>query len=256
MIKYLQTKKANKGFTMVELIIVITIIGVLAAITIPLFSNDDARVQSANIYANDFYTALQYTVTRYQTTDYHLSPKMQSQTGLMKYDPVNYGNRLAFDSSTGANTISYLYLEVKVDRGIQYVHASDSYQALIAAAETNNSATNELERLLEADLGEIINQANEGFYYAVIYEDSYHNLKVLCTNYVEGRLSATQSDLMFVDFGVLNNGLIAGTCSSEKYKTAEGYRFIGDISTYICGLDGSLAYGGSKDGKAPDGTLV
>ena len=42
-------KKTNKGFTIVELIIVIAVIGILAAILIPAFSNiiEKANAKSA-----------------------------------------------------------------------------------------------------------------------------------------------------------------------------------------------------------------
>ena len=249
MIKYLQGLKKRRGFTMVELIIVIAIIAVLTAITIPLFSNDDAKVQSANIYANDFYTALQYTMTRYQTTDYYLSPKMQQQDTLIKYDSTNFGNRLGFDSATGNSLVDYLYIEAKVDNGIEYVHVSALYNTLMTQSESDPPS--ELARLLKEDLSGIINQSNKGYYYAIVDEDSYHNLKVLCVNYCEGRLtvSGTTDDyldsIMFVDYGILGNGLIAGTCSSCKDSTG---RYLGDIGTYICGLgneSGGIIYKGT-----------
>lgn len=238
MIKYLQMKKASKGFTLVELIVVIAIIAVLAAITIPMFNNTDARVRSANIYANDFYTALQYTFTRYQTTDYYMSPKMKTETSLMTYDQAFFGNRMA-------DGVNYLYIEAMADQGIKYVHVNMSYLTLMGR--TTTTAETELERLLTEDVSEITNQSNDGYYYAVIGKDAYNNMKVLCTNYCEERLELSGSvgdyynGLMFTDYGILQNGLIAGTCSSQKDSTG---RFLGDIATYICGLDSSLDYAG------------
>ncbi len=238
MIKYLQKVKARKGFTLVEIIIVITIIAILAAITIPMFNNTDARVRSANIYANDFYTALQYTLTRYQTTDYYLSPKMKTETSLMTYDQSFFGNRMA-------DGISYYYIEAMSDQGLQYVHVNASYLTLMGRSSI--TAETELERLLTEDVAEITNQSNDGYYYAVVGKDSYNNMKVLCVNYCEERLVLSgstgdyQKSIMLVDYGILENGIIAGTCSSQKDPTG---KFLGDIGTYVCGLDSTLNYAG------------
>ena len=50
MIKKLQALKAKKGFTLVELVVVIAIIGVLAAILVPTMIGvvQDSRVTSSN----------------------------------------------------------------------------------------------------------------------------------------------------------------------------------------------------------------
>ena len=64
MIRFLQKQKSKKGFTIVELIVVIAIIAVMLAMILPAVSSQRARINEARSAAKDFYAAIQ-TVVNY-----------------------------------------------------------------------------------------------------------------------------------------------------------------------------------------------
>lgn len=94
MIRFLQRQKARKGFTIIELIVVIAIIAVLAAIILPMVDGRRSRIQEANSTARDFYTAMQSVMTKFTTYEGPLSPTYQANPnhGEMRYFEEMGGN--------------------------------------------------------------------------------------------------------------------------------------------------------------------
>ena len=72
MIKYLQSLKRKKGFTLIELIIVIAIIAVLTAIILPSLMSNKGDISAANTYAEEFYTVTQMLFSKYTKFENHL----------------------------------------------------------------------------------------------------------------------------------------------------------------------------------------
>lgn len=105
MIRKLQAMKARKGFTLVELIVVIAIIGVLAAILVPTMLGmvTRARVQSANSTA----ASIQKLLNVFMTENDGRGDGMGSEPTVLKITIKSSGSNPAVWTSTAAAANSF-----------------------------------------------------------------------------------------------------------------------------------------------------
>lgn len=87
MIQRLHRLKNKRGYTMLELMIVIAIIAIMAGTIIAGTTNRQNRVREANATAKDFFTTIQTEFTRFQMFDGPLTMSLQKQ-----YDDANLSN--------------------------------------------------------------------------------------------------------------------------------------------------------------------
>ena len=101
-------KKLKKGFTLVELVIVIAVIAILSAVLIPTFGN---VIQNANDSAAK--SEVSNAITQYTTNQASNSQSADLFDGyivLLKKEAVVNGNNFAAAyGSTDSNNISYVF---------------------------------------------------------------------------------------------------------------------------------------------------
>lgn len=250
MIRFLQRQKSKKGFTIVELIVVIAIIAVLIAVVVPILNNENSRKKEANAAAKDFYSAVQMVMNKYSLYDGDLSVAYTNNKdlGIVRHYATMGGN-YPYDNGAGitdhaypAATSLYIMIEAKNDivRSIGMVSRAQSksatdpglYQLLKRSSSDRNT---EFGRLFVGEIDDWI-KFQDGFYYARVdfvpplnadgtlnkTEVNAETVKVVWTAYTRTELPSaaganatdyTNKNLYFGNFNKLNNGTVCGVCA-------------------------------------------
>ena len=264
MIKYLQSLKRKKGFTLIELIIVIAIIAVLTAIILPSLMSNKGDISAANTYAEEFYTVTQMLFSKYTKFENHLSTGLKNEadtvddsikfkagdTRLFAYNEKLMGNYPLGDR---------LFIEMFVKNGIQYVHVQDTLPELIIDAR-NTTGLTAFEQQLMADIDASSSGWGDGVYYALIQKSTAAitnneyalSVKVHSAYFTKYRFDMTISDtaayreanLLFIDNNILPNKEIMGVFSDKKATATSSPNaagaYLGTPGTYFMNVDGAL----------------
>lgn len=234
MIRYLQAMKRKKGFTMVELVIVIAIIAIImAAMFTTMLSGSTEKLLAANTNAEAFFTASQLSFTRMSFTERSLVTVVDEEDKYIEY--IN-----------GVNTIkanTYLFLEAHCGQtGLDYVHLCDTLPGLMMQVETK-PMTN-LEQYVMESLQANLSESYDGYFYAQIDED----FRIICTHYSDGRLpmatsesSAYRESIGFTGDGKIAN-IVVGSCSDTPFFGG-GTDASGDPAEYAFNAPGADADG-------------
>lgn len=257
MIQYLQRLKKRKGFTLIELIVVLAIIAVLSALIIPNLVGNRGSITGANSCAEDYYTIMQMLFTKYSKYENHLSRALKAEADaikaggvvddrLVKYDEQNLGNY-------PVNKYTYIELSI-VNNQVVYFHVSDTLEKLLNDTRGATSLTPFEEQLMR-DFDATTDGTTDGTYYALIETnkvtrgstgtDFSITVKVHSAYYTRFRLDAVtgspanyQGTLLFADDNRLANKEIMGCFTDRKPSGGTGY--IGAAGTYFMNVDGSL----------------
>lgn len=252
MVKRLQKIKSKRGFTTIELIVVVAIIGVLVASVLVSSTNRRDRVKAANSAAQDFYSAMQSECMQLQMFDGPLTATLAKEyaahwTGAtsnnirnagcagVKYYPKVGGNYPYDGFVAGENHLTDMpksasyYVEVRVIGGV-VKHVDYANQFSVMAGRTGASVGgSELGAVLLQEMKNRI-EYRDGFYYAKVSytapalapggntpsDYSSVPVKVDWAAYSSREMTATASTNTFKTQNITESGAVLGTYGSAN----------------------------------------
>lgn len=237
----------KKGFSLLELIVVIAIIGVLLGMIVPTLSSRDANKNESITVARDFYSAVQNLFSKYSKYEDYIYYGQKDEAAGDKI--MDYFKQL------GGNypVKKYVGIAMCVRKSkIEYVNAVTDNNALLCEMrlyqQSGVSDTTNFEKMFAKDIEPLFLQ-RDGIYYAYVTfennEDKLNKLpntntvKVIATGYCPTELPPCGTDydafrnnyLFLTENGMNANGDYLGVCSSVKDTVLNAY--IGEPNTYF-----------------------
>lgn len=262
MIQRLQRLRSKRGFTMIELIVVIAIIAVMVGTLLAGSSGRREKIIEANSTASDFYATLQAEFTGLQMFDGPITMRLLNEVyapvtggpaaipkngnfGGLKYYPYAKGNYPCEEVPAGEDfrkakpKTAHLYVKVYVFGGtLRRVNYANDLANILGMSGEGNAKSAELCLVLEQEMKERM-QYNDGYYYArVSYtaptgdpaglssgDYSSVSVRVDWAAYCPKEITSASNSNTFQAQNVLKNGAVCGV------HTASGFTALGTTGT-------------------------